>query len=68
MSPSHEDIWTRSGRRLRFSPGPTRWVVLRPVEELEDDERAYRTALCQESRTIATTQALAEDFGRIVRG
>jgi hypothetical protein len=41
--------------------------LLRPVDELDADEQAYREALCQESATIATTQALAGDFGRIVR-
>jgi transposase len=54
-------------RHRRFSPRQTRWILLRPVDELDADERAYREALCQESAAIATAQALAEDFGRIVR-
>jgi transposase len=54
-------------RQRRFSPRQTRWILLRPVDELDADERAYRAALCQESAAIATAQALAEDFGRIVR-
>jgi len=54
-------------RQRRFSPRQTRWILLRSVDELDADERAYRQALCQKSATIATAQALAEDFGRIVR-
>jgi transposase len=54
-------------RQRRFSPRQTRWILLRPVDELDADERAYREALSQESAAIATAQALAEDFGRIVR-
>jgi len=54
-------------RQLRFSPRQTRWILLRPVDELDADERAYREALSQESAAMATAQALAEDFGRIVR-
>jgi transposase len=45
----------------------TRWILLRPVDALDADERAYREALCQESAAIATAQALAQDCGRIVR-
>jgi len=54
-------------RQRRFSPRQTRWILLRPVDELDADEQTYRQALCRESATIATAQALAEDFGRIVR-
>jgi transposase len=54
-------------RQRRFSPRQTRWILLRPVDALDADERAYREALCHESATIATAQALAGDFGRIVR-
>jgi len=54
-------------RTRRFSPRQTRWILLRPVDELDADEQAYRQALCQESAAIATAQALVEDFGRIVR-
>jgi transposase len=54
-------------RKRRFSPRQTRWILLRSLDELDDDERAYRQALCQESASIATAQALAEGFGRIVR-
>jgi transposase len=58
---------TAPPRQRRFSPRQTRWILLRPVDELAADERAYRAALCQESAAIATAQALADDFGRIVR-
>jgi transposase len=54
-------------RPRHFSPRQTRWILLRPVEELDADERAYRHALCQESATIARAQTLVADFGRIVR-
>jgi transposase len=54
-------------RPRRFSPRQTRWILLRPADELDADERAYREALCQASAAIATAQALAQDFGRIVR-
>jgi transposase len=55
-------------RPRRFSPRQTRWILLRPVEALDADERAYRHALCKESAMIAQAQTLVEDFGRIVRG
>jgi transposase len=42
-------------------------VLLRSVDDLDDDERTYRQALCQESATIARAQLLVEAFGRIVR-
>jgi transposase len=54
-------------RHRRYSPRQTRWILLRSVDELDADERAYRQGLCQESAAITTAQALAEDFGRIVR-
>jgi len=54
-------------RQRRFSPRQTHWILLRPVEALNTDERAYREALCQASTTIATAQRLVADFGRIVR-
>jgi transposase len=40
---------------------------LRPATELDADEQAYRQALCQEHAPLATAQALAEDFVRIMR-
>jgi transposase len=53
--------------RHRFSPRQTHWTLLRPAEDLNDDERAYREALCQASALIATAQRLVSDFGRMVR-
>ncbi len=53
--------------RRTFSARQTRWILLRPLEELDDVERAYRTALCQESVTIATAQAFVEQFRHMVR-
>ena len=58
---------TSPPRQRRFSPRQTRWILLRPVEELDERERTYRRALCRESGAIATARALAEEFGRIVR-
>ncbi len=57
----------RRPRERRFSPRQTRWILLRPVDELDANEQAYRQALCQQSAAIATAQALVADFGRIVR-
>jgi transposase len=51
----------------RFSPRQTRWILLRPLDELNQIERAYRQALCQASPAIALAQAFADDFSRIVR-
>lgn len=53
--------------RRRFSPRQTRWVLLRPLEALDQEERAYREARCQENAAIASAQALVTAFGRIVR-
>jgi hypothetical protein len=44
-----------------------RWILLRSVNELDADERTHRQALCQGSAALATAQALAHDFSRIVR-
>ena len=54
-------------RRRPFSPRQTRWILLRPVEELTEEERTYRQQLCQEVGTIAQAQQLAEAFWRLVR-
>lgn len=51
----------------RFSPRHTRWILLRPSEELNETEQAYRQALCQASPPIALAQGLADDFARLVR-
>ena len=53
--------------RRTFSARQTRWILLRPLEDLDDLERTYRARLCQESATIATAQELVERFRRMVR-
>lgn len=62
-----EDAANAAPERHQFSPRQTHWLLLRPVEDLNEDERAYRDALCQASATIATAQRLVSDFGRIIR-
>ena len=54
-------------RRRTFSPRQTRWILLRPLEELDDEERTYRQQLCQQSATIAQAQLLVDAFWRLVR-
>jgi transposase len=54
-------------QKRRFSPRQTRWILLRPVDDLDADERAYREALYQERAAMAHAQTLAADCGRIVR-
>lgn len=43
------------------------WILVRPLDELDEDERQYRHVLCQERAAIATAHTLVEDSGRIVR-
>lgn len=50
-----------------FSPRQTRWVLVRPLEELDPAQRAYRDILSQQYPPIATAQALVEDFWRLLR-
>lgn len=54
-------------RRRTFSPRQTRWILLRPLEELDDEERAYRQQLSQESAAIAQAQMLVAAFWQLVR-
>lgn len=62
-----DDTTNAPADRRRFSPRQTHWLLLRSVDDLNDDERVYREALCQESPMIATAQRLISDFSRIVR-
>lgn len=62
-----DDATNAPADQRQFSPRLTHWLLLRPVADLDTNERAYREALCQESMTIATAQRLVADFGRIVR-
>ena len=49
------------------SPRQARWLLLRAVETLTSDERAYRAALLDAEPTIREVQQLAIDFGTLVR-
>ena len=64
---STDDTAAAPPPRRRFSPRQTRWILLRPAEDLDQQERAYREALCQASGTIATAQRAVADFGTMVR-
>ena len=52
--------------RIR-SPREATWLLLRHPAELEDDDAAYRTALCACSPIIATATALAQRFLALLR-
>ncbi len=45
-------------RRRTFSPRQTRWILLRPVEELTDEERTYRQQLCQGAATGSSAHSM----------
>jgi transposase len=62
-----EDAGGKPRRHRHSSPRQTRRILLRPVDELDADERASREALCQERAAMAHAQTLAADLGRIVR-
>jgi transposase len=64
---SGEDRTETPLRQRHFSPRQVRWLLLRPIDELDDEERAFRAALCEESAIIATAQRITADFGRLVR-
>jgi transposase len=49
------------------SPRQARWFLLRPGDHLRPDERAYRVMLLERDPEIAAAQALAEDFGQLIR-
>jgi transposase len=49
------------------SPRQARWLLLRGVETLTSDERAYRMALLDAEPTVREVQQLAIDFGTLVR-
>ena len=54
-------------RRRSFSPRQTRWILLRPLDDLTEEERTYRQQLCQEAGTIAQAQNLANTFWHLIR-
>jgi transposase len=64
---SGEDRTEAPPRQRHFSPRQVRWLLLRPLEELDQEEQAFRAALCEESTTIAIAQRIVADFGRLVR-
>src|SRR5262249_30133673 len=43
------------------------WLIARPFEDLEADERADIFALCQSSAELTTLHLLVQAFGQIVR-
>ena len=49
------------------SPRQARWFLLRACAQLRPDEQAYRATLLERDPEIAAAQALAEDFGRLIR-
>jgi transposase len=49
------------------SPRQARWFLLRPCDQLRPDERAYRATLLVRDPEISVAQALAEDFGQLIR-
>jgi transposase len=49
------------------SPRQARWLLLRAVETLTPDERAYRTALLDAEPTIREVRQLVADFETLVR-
>ena len=50
-----------------LSPRQARWLLLRDWDELDSDERTYRSYLVDECPAIRETQQLADDFGRVIR-
>jgi transposase len=49
------------------SPRQARWLLLRAVETLTSEERAFRTALLDAEPTVGEVQPLVADFGTLVR-
>lgn len=50
-----------------LSPRQAMWLLVRPEEELTEDERAGRRVLADANHAIATAAALVQTFGQIVR-
>ncbi len=49
------------------SPRQARWFLLRSCDQLRPEERSYRATLLERDPEISVAQALAEDFGRLIR-
>ena len=51
----------------RISVREALWLIARPFDELESEERADLSELCQSSAPLATLHSLVQAFGQIVR-
>jgi transposase len=51
----------------RLSVREALWLIARPFDELEPEERADLSELCQSSTPLATLHPLVQAFGQIVR-
>ena len=51
----------------RISVREALWLIARPFDDLEADERADLSELCQTSTQLATLHRLVQSFGQIVR-
>jgi transposase len=49
------------------SPRQARWFLLHSCDQLRPEEQTYRTTLLDRDPEISVAQALAEDFGRLIR-
>jgi transposase len=50
-----------------YSPRKATWLVVKPPEKLEHQERAYLEHLCRVCPQVETICTLAQEFGRLVR-
>jgi transposase len=51
----------------RISVQEALWLIARPFDDLDEDERADLEELCQASSSLTTLHALVQSFGQIVR-
>lgn len=51
----------------RVSVREALWLIARPFDDLEADERTDLSELCQASRQLATLHMLVQSFGQLVR-
>jgi len=50
-----------------YTPHQACWLLLRPLDNLTADERAYLTRLYQACPQVALAEALVEEFGTVLR-
>lgn len=50
-----------------FSARQTKWLLLRPPEDLDQDEQAFLTRLCEGCDDVSTTYQLAQEFLCLMR-